>query len=384
MASPPPPRSPPNSTDKAWYQYLTLDLLLQVLNRTFLHPFVAWIIPLSLRAQATPYSHPAFISTTAYAIFLTLLTAASYINRRIAHGLPRDVELGEEVVVVAGGASGLGLLIAEFYGMRGVSVAVLDIRKEEEVGEGFQELPAVEYYQCDVGNRSEVEAVAGRITKDLGTPTIVINCVATTINGSPLLSLPASAITKTIQANLLSHFHILQTFLPGILSEENGGTIVTVSSVIGHLSAAGLADYAASKAALSSVHRTLEAELRASGDNARVKALLVETGQMATPLFDGTETPNSFFAPILEPVKVAQEIVSAIDCGNGGVIRLPAFATWVNWYAVLPASVQRFARYISGIDTAMAKRRSAGKADERSRSSNGQSESDLELVEMED
>lgn len=167
MSSASPPRSSENDNPKAWYHYLTLDLLLTVLNRTFLHPFVAWIIPLSLRAQATPYSHPAFISTTAYAIFLTLITVLSLLNRRIAYGPPRDVELGEEVVVVAGGASGLGLLIAEFYGMRGVSVAVLDIKKEEEVGEGFQELQAVEYYRCDVGNREEVETVAGKITKDV-------------------------------------------------------------------------------------------------------------------------------------------------------------------------------------------------------------------------
>lgn len=163
---------------------------------------------------------------------------------------------------------------------------------------------------------------------------------------------------------------------------------MTVSSVLGHLSAAGLADYASTKAALSSIHRTLEAELRMSGDIARVKPILVETGQMATPLFDGTETPNNFFAPILEPVKVAQEIVSAIDNGNGGVIRLPAYAAWISWYAILPASIQRFARVLSGIDNAMgnmdSKRKSSAKSDGGSQSSNRQSESDLELVELED
>lgn len=173
MSSPPPLSREKGNQSKAWYHHLTIDLLLRVLNRTFFHPFVAWIIPLSLRAQATPYSHPAFISTTAYAIFLTLLTVISILNQRIAYGPPRNVELGEEVVVVAGGASGLGLMIAEFYGMRGVSVAVLDIKKEEEVVEGFQELPAVEYYQCDVGSRPEVEKVAGRITKDVGIPQFI-------------------------------------------------------------------------------------------------------------------------------------------------------------------------------------------------------------------
>lgn len=81
--------------------------------------------------------------------------------------------------------------------------------------------------------------------------------------------------------------------------------------------------------------------------------VLVETGQFATPLFEWIKTPSNFFAPVLEPVHVAQEIVNAIDSGRSGVIRLPAFATLVNWYAVLPAGIQRIARYISGIDQAV-------------------------------
>lgn len=108
---------------------------------------------------------------------------------------------------------------------------------------------------------------------------------------------------------------------------------------------------------------------------------------MSTPLFDGTETPNNFFAPVLEPVKVAQEIVSAIDNGNGGVIRLPTYASFISWYAVLPASIQRLARFLSGIDTVMGKgasKRNSPAKDGGSSSSNRQSESDLELVELED
>lgn len=140
-----------------------------------------------------------------------------------------------------------------------------------------------------------------------------------------------------------------------MLATENGGTIVTVSSVLGQLSAAGLADYAASKAGLSALHRTVEAEMRAAGRTDHVKMLLVETGQMATPLFDWLTTPSNFFAPVLEPVQVARDIVAAVDAGRGGVIRLPAFAVLVNWYAVLPGAVQRVARYLSGIDDAVPK-----------------------------
>lgn len=162
-------------------------------------------------------------------------------------------------------------------------------------------------------------------------------------------------MTKTIQTNLLAPFHLMQIFLPAMLETNMGGVIVNVSSVLGYLTAAGLSDYSVSKAGLSALHKSLEAELRASGHDDKVKTLLVETGQLSTPLFNGIETPSRFFAPVLEPIQVAYEIVSAIDNGQSGVIRLPAFAKLVNWYAVLPASIQRLARHLSGIDTAVAK-----------------------------
>lgn len=189
----------------------------------------------------------------------------------------------------------------------------------------------------------------------MGTPTILINCAAARINGDPLLSLDADAFEKTIRTNLLAGFHAYQIFLPGMLSTENGGTIVTVSSVLGQLCPAGLSDYTASKAGLSALHRTVEAEIRVSGQEDQIKMLLVETGQIATPLFDWVETPNSFFAPVLEPVQVAREIVAAVDGGRGGVLRLPAYAKLANWFVVLPAAVQRVARVVSGMDDAVAK-----------------------------
>lgn len=184
----------------------------------------------------------------------------------------------------------------------------------------------------------------------LGTPTIVINCAAARINGGTLLDLQADAFEKTVRTNLLAAFHLYQVFLPGIVEAENGGTIVTVSSVLGQLSPAGLSDYSASKAGLSALHRTIEAEFRG---NDQIKTLLVEVGQMATPLFEWVRTPSHFFAPVLEPVEVAREIVAAVDSGQGGVLRLPSFAKLVNFYAVLPGAVQRVARFVSGVDRAV-------------------------------
>ncbi|KAL5336471.1 hypothetical protein BJX70DRAFT_278118 [Aspergillus crustosus] len=337
---------------KQWHEHLTLDLIMTVLNRSIFHPFIAWIIVLCVRAQATPYTHPAFIVASGYATFLTILDIAFMISDRIAFGVSREVDLSEEVIVITGGASGLGRLIAQIYGLRGVSVAVLDIADEKDV-QGWADVGGVEYYRCDIGEREEVERVAQKIEEDLGTPTVLVNCAATRINGQPLLSLSAEAFQKTIQTNLVAVFHTCQVFLPRMLSSENGGTIVNVGSVLGQLCAAGLADYSASKAGLSALHRTLEAELRVSGNGNKVKTVLVESGQIGTPLFKSIQTPSSFFAPVLEPIRVAQGIVSMIDKGNSGVIRLPTFAKLANWYAISPAGLQGIARYLSGIDSAV-------------------------------
>lgn len=153
--------------DKAWHGHLTIDTLLKVLHITLLHPWVAWIAVLSLRAQATPYTDTSFILATAYATLLTILAVLRAVSDRIAYGLPRDVDLGEEVVVVTGGASGLGLLIARIYGLRGVSVAVLDVKEVGEIEEGWEKGSGVEYYRCDIGNRREVEWVMGKISEDV-------------------------------------------------------------------------------------------------------------------------------------------------------------------------------------------------------------------------
>lgn len=86
----------------------------------------------------------------------------SILNRQIAYSKAREVDLSEEVIVITGGASGLGLLVAEVYGMRGATVAVLDVRDLES-----GEARGVSYYKCDVGNKEEVARVAVEIERDV-------------------------------------------------------------------------------------------------------------------------------------------------------------------------------------------------------------------------
>lgn len=179
---------------------------------------------------------------------------------------------------------------------------------------------------------------------------MLINNAAIVV-GKSLLDLSIDEIDRSLSTNLLGPFYCLKAFLPAIVRGGRGGTVVNISSVIGHLGAAQLTDYAAAKAGLSAMHRSLTAELRESHPD--IKTVLITPGQLSTPLFYGVQTPSSFVAPVVEPVEVAKEIVAAIDGGLGGATGMPLYARWVDWYAVLPAGVQVLARRISGVDRGM-------------------------------
>ncbi|RFU29101.1 hypothetical protein B7463_g7232, partial [Scytalidium lignicola] len=334
---------PSRGQDLPWAQPFSIDLFLKVLNITFLHPFVAWMLPLCLRAQATPWHHTAMQVTIGYAAFLTMLYFLGVLNKQIAYSKPRKVDLSDEVIVITGGATGLGLLIAEVYGMRGATVAVLDVR-DLEAGEAR----GVTAYKCDVGDKEQVARVAVEIERDLGTPTILINNAAI-VNGKSLMDLDLDAIERNFRVNLLSHFYTIKTFLPGMIREKKG-TIVSMSSVLGQVGAAQLSDYSASKAAITALHKSISAELKSFLD---IKTILVSPGQLSTPLFNGVRTPSSFFAPVIEPVDVAKEVIAAIDSGSSANLAMPLYARWVDWMNVMPVGVQTILRKLCGVDTAM-------------------------------
>ncbi|KAI1630997.1 short-chain dehydrogenase [Biscogniauxia mediterranea] len=328
----------------SWFAPLSVDTFLKVLNITLLHPFVAWIIPLCFRAEHHAWDTTPMRVSIAWATFVTLLYFGDVLSHKMAYGMHREVDLSEEVIVITGGASGLGLLIAEVYGMRGATVAILDKADPEST-----DARGITYYKCDVGDKAQLAAVAAEIERDLGPPTVLINNAAV-VTGKKLLDMELEEVEKSLTTNLVSHFYTIKTFLPGMIRNDTGGTIVTVSSVIGHLGAAQLTDYAAAKAGVTALHKSLAAELQ---EFPEIKTILVTPGQLSTPLFAGVHTPNRFIAPLVEPIEVAKEIIKAIDLGLSDHIGMPLYARWIDWYNVLPVGLQKMARKVSGIDRSM-------------------------------
>ncbi|KAF2749885.1 short chain dehydrogenase/reductase [Sporormia fimetaria CBS 119925] len=335
--------------DEPWYRYLNIDLIFYVLSYTLFHPWTSWILVLCLRAQYTPYENIEMRIAMAWAMLMSAIGIFGIFSERIAFGQPREVDLSEEVIVVTGGVDGLGGLLAETYGMRHANVAVLDAKK---ISEDEAEAKGVVYYECDVGDAAQVEDAVKQIVEDLGAPTILINN-AGIVHPKSIIDSTAEEVERVFRTNTFSHFNTLRAVLPHMLREQRG-TIVTVSSALGHLGAANLSSYAASKAALHALHRTLCAELAQNPKARDIKTILVSPGQMSTTMFAKVKTPSNFFAPVIAPTEVAKEILRLIEKGQSGEVTAPFYTSWVSAFGVLPHGVQALLRKWSGVDTAIA------------------------------
>ena len=178
---------------------------------------------------------------------------------------------------------------------------------------------------------------------------------------------------RTFQTNTLSHYRLNSLFLHSLLSVSSGGTLITVSSVLGHLGASQLSAYTASKAALLAFHRSLTAELATT--NANIKTILVTPGQLSTDMFGDVQLGwlARFLGPVVEVKDLAMKIVRMVDDGNGGVISEPAYTRWIAVLDLLPVGLQKLVREWTGVDTAMGGQRTEAAQFESKRTSHQES-----------
>ncbi|ABN67256.2 predicted protein [Scheffersomyces stipitis CBS 6054] len=254
----------------------------------------------------------------------------------------------KDTVLITGGCSGLGKELVNTFAATRAKVVVLDIvvPTDEEQPEN------VYYYKCDVSDRKQVLQVHKTIKKEIGNITVLINNAGIT-TGKPLVDLSYHEIEKTIQINLMSSFYTIKVFLPSMLRLHRG-YIVTIASVLGYMSPARLSAYGASKSGLIALHESLTYELGPPSMNPTgVKTLLICPGQLKTAMFSGVNTPSSLLAPELDPKYVASSVLSALELGRRGEIKLPLYGNFLPMFRAFPWPIVEVARAISGIDHSM-------------------------------
>ncbi|HEY9294456.1 MAG TPA: SDR family oxidoreductase [Microlunatus sp.] len=220
-------------------------------------------------------------------------------------------ELRNRTVLVTGGGSGLGRLMALGAADRGARVLIWDlaaqaaetVRDEIRAAGGDAQSQAV-----DVGDREAVRVAgvaAGRVD-------VLINN-AGIVTGKDLLDASEEAIERTFRVNTLALFWVTRAFLPGMI-ERGSGSVVTVASAAGLVGVARQTDYSASKFAAFGFAESLRAELRKLRTG--VNSLVVCPYYIDTGMFDGVRTKLPRLLPILRPEYVTRKVLDAIESGK--------------------------------------------------------------------
>ncbi|CAG8684722.1 3242_t:CDS:2, partial [Acaulospora morrowiae] len=279
--------------------------------------------------------HPVFLWSSIYTFTVCFFWLLGYLSIKSRNGWKSNkINWDEEVVVITGGSSGLGSLLAETMAIRNTTVVILDVRPPEVEHGMFN----ITYYECDVSKFENVQSVARKIVEDVGHPTILINN-AGIVKGKTILDESEAEILETISTNLLSVFWTTKVFLPEMIKTKYGH-IVNISSVTGFSGIAQLADYSASKAALISFHESLRRELDTRYDAKTVRTTLVCPGEMKTGMFDGIKIKFPFITPPLAPLDVVKPIITALDKDQSQDILTPYYVNLAPALRFLPSFVQ--------------------------------------------
>ena len=249
------------------------------------------------------------------------------------------MKLAGRRVLVTGGAQGMGLLVACGAAARGAHVAVWDLN-DEALPEAAARIAAVRKSDgqlvvsdaVDVGDPEVVAEAARRLSASLGNVDVLVNN-AGVVSGKRFTDLSPEAVQRTLRVNTAALFWTARVLVPPMV-EKGEGHIVTMASAAGLVGVRGLSDYCASKFGAVGFHESLRAELRRTAP--RVGTSLICPFFVSTGMFAGVRTRFPFLLPVLDPERVADAVICAVE-KNRAVVTLPWFVHSLKLLRLLPA-----------------------------------------------
>jgi 3-oxoacyl-[acyl-carrier protein] reductase len=219
----------------------------------------------------------------------------------------------QKTALVTGGARGIGLAISETLARDGYHVLVNYFRSEEEAKDLLERLRetgcAATLLRADVANPRDVREMVAAALLETGRIDVLVNNAGLASWGL-LTETPEETWDRVLATNLKSGYLLSHAVLPNMI-QNKAGSIVNVSSMWGVLGASCEAAYAASKAGLIGLTRSLAQEVAPAG----IRVNAVSPGVIQTDMIRGfkeEELSALIDRTPLHRIGTAQEVAEAV------------------------------------------------------------------------
>lgn len=211
-----------------------------------------------------------------------------------------------KVAVITGAARGIGKEIALKFASEGCDIAFTDLVIDENGKKTEEEIAAygvkVKGYASNAADFAATEAIVAEIKNDFGHIDILVNNAGITKDGL-MLRMTEQQWDAVIAVNLKSAFNYIHAVLP-IMMRQKSGSIINMASVVGVHGNAGQANYAASKAGLIALAKSIAQEVGSRG----IRANAIAPGFIDTAMTEAL------------PDEIRKEWITKIPLRRGGKV----------------------------------------------------------------
>lgn len=207
-----------------------------------------------------------------------------------------ELDFSDRVVLVTGGAQGIGRGISATFAAHGACVAIADLQgdRAEATAEALGRTGGIAHaYEADLAQREQINTLIARIARDHGRLDVVVHNAAY-FPLTPFDDITPALLERTLAVNLSALFWLTQAAKPLFLHQGRGRILVTSSVTGPRVAYPGLTHYAASKAGVNGFIRSAALELAKRG----ITVNGVEPGMIRTPAMGnlGDEALNASIA----------------------------------------------------------------------------------------
>ncbi|NBJ07450.1 3-oxoacyl-[acyl-carrier-protein] reductase [Duncaniella freteri] len=189
-----------------------------------------------------------------------------------------------KVALITGASRGIGKGIALKFASEGADIAFTDLFDDENMANTVKEIEALgvraKGYASNAADFAQTEEVVSKVKEDFGHIDVLVNNAGITKDGL-MLKMSEAQWDAVIAVNLKSAFNYIHAIVP-IMMRQRQGSIINMASVVGVHGNAGQANYAASKAGLIALAKSIAQEVGSRGIRANAIAPgFIETAMTA-------------------------------------------------------------------------------------------------------